>query len=241
MKTTIIALCALAVSTAFPAFAQVTGSRLPGRTGAMVSSIGVPDDSEIGPRPSDEAVRVMRDLTKCIVESKRRDVARYLGSPTDEDHKANLARLSGMLPICLRDAGPGATEISIGGATFQGALAEALLASQSLLALPPIEPSKTQVPYWLSDAADQRVVEEMAICLSDRNPRESTALVQSAPRSSAEAAAFGALTPLMGPCLIRGTTLHANLVGIRLALAAALYHRVTDRPSAAAVPAGAGQ
>jgi hypothetical protein len=235
MKAVMIALGALAISTAFPASAQVTGSRLPGRSGAMVSSIGMPDDSEIGARPSDEAVRVMRGVTKCLVQSKRSAVAKYVESATDEDRKTNVARLSRFLSLCLDDAEPGAMEIQIGGATFRGALAEALLENQPFRPLPPIEPSKTEVPSWLSDAADQRVVEEMAICLADRYPEESEALVRSAPGSPAEAAAFSAFTPLIGPCLIRGTTLHANRVGIRLALADALYHRVAEEAKPAAM------
>lgn len=234
MKARNIVLCALVVSTAFPASAQMTGSRLRGPSGAMVASVGEPD---LDPRPSDEAVRVLRGLTKCLVKSKRTEVMSYLASTTDMRQKAILARLSFSLSNCLENAEPGAAQISMGGPSFQGALAEALLAGQELKSLSPVEPSTTEVPHWLSDHPDQRVVEEMAICLSDRHPQESAELVQSSPGSPAESAAFNALTPLFGPCLIRGATLHANRVGIHLALADALYHRVTGPENGAPVSA----
>jgi len=236
-----IALCALALSMTVPAVAQETGSRLRGSSGSMVSSVGAPDNSEIGPRPTDEAIRVLRGLTKCLVETKRNDVTKFMLSPTDETQKAALAKLTSSLSLCLSEVGPGATEMSIGGAAFRGALAEASLARQDLQSLAPIEPSTTEVPYWLSDKADQRVVEEMAICVSDRDPHNSARLVQSDPGSPTEAEAFAALTPLLGPCLIRGTTLHANRVGIRLAIADALYHRTTDTGAAVTAPAGSRQ
>lgn len=236
-----IVLCALGLLTTFPALAQQTGSRLRGSSGSMVSSVGAPDDSEIGPRPTDEAIHVLRGVTKCLVQTKRNDVTRFLASATDQAQKSALAKLTSSLSLCLSAVGPGATEMSIGGAAFRGTLAEALLARQDLQSLAPIEPSKTEVPYWLSDKADQRVVEEMAICVSDRDPHNSAKLVQSDPGSSAETEAFTALTPLLGPCLIRGTTLHANRVGIRLAIADAVYHRLADTGAAVTASAGSRQ
>lgn len=236
-----IVLCALALSTTFPAVAQETGSRLRGSSGSMVSSVGAPDDSEIGPRPTDEAIRVLRGLTKCLVQTKRNDVTKFMLSPTEETQKAALAKLTSSLSLCLSEAGPVAAEMSMGGAAFRGALAEALLARQDLQSFVPIEPSKTEVPYWLSDKTDQRVVEEMAICVSDRDPHNSAKLVQSNPGSPTEADAFTALTPLLGPCLIRGTALHANRVGIRLAIADAVYHRTADSGPAVTASAGSRQ
>lgn len=238
MKTPVISIVAAAIGLAgsVSVGAQMTGSRLPGGSqSSMVGFVGYYDDEPASARPSDQAVATGMAMAACMVRRNSRSVERYLNT-ADAGRHAAMEPLQSMMPTCLNEADRGATQLRLSASAFDGALAKAALVREAPMSLPAIEPGKTDVPVWLSRDANQRVVQEMAICLADRFPAQSLAFVISSRDSATDADALGALSPHLGECLIRGTTLHANKEGIRLALASAIYHRIHD-PAPASAPA----
>ena len=98
----------------------------------------------------------------------------------------------------------------------------------------PIEPIYDR--DWFAMTGRASVLDEMAVCMVSVDPAPVMELFKTQYDSDDQAAAIGALAPLMGQCLVAGVKLEANALSLRTALGEAMYHRVFDPP----VEAGSG-
>jgi hypothetical protein len=124
----------------------------------------------------------------------------------------------------------------------RGMYAEAMIAKMHHpLGLAPLAREREYHSPWNAVSGRAAVVDEMATCVAATNPAQIEALLRTASDSREELTAFAAIAPSLGPCLAANVQMNANRVGIRAALAEALYHRATaptePAPASAPVPA----
>ncbi len=120
--------------------------------------------------------------------------------------------------------------------TLRGKLAEALLKNDkdAINALPILPLGKDYSRTWFAATGRDAVIDEMAVCVADTNPRGIAALIATRGFSKEEGVAFGAVVPTLGTCLRVGAKLQANRPALRAALADALYQRIHSPYSAPA-------
>jgi len=119
--------------------------------------------------------------------------------------------------------------------TMRGFIGEAFVKKEPKRAagLAPLPLQRTYVRDWYEMTGRARPVDEMATCVADTNPAGIVALLKTRIGSSDEKAAVSALAPSLGQCLATGYKLNTNRLGLRTALAEALYHRAFDPAPAA--------
>jgi hypothetical protein len=88
---------------------------------------------------------------------------------------------------------------------------------------------------WFKLTDRNETVDELGACLADTTPSGIAALLATAAYSPAERQAFGAMSPMMGQCLVVGTKLTGNRQALRAAFADALYQRLIN-PAASTPP-----
>jgi hypothetical protein len=119
--------------------------------------------------------------------------------------------------------------------TLRGFVAEAYLKKDTRRAavLAPQPLQRTYARDWYEMTDRSRPIDEMATCVAETNPAGILALLKTDMGTKAEAAAIAAISPSLGACLAAGYKLNANRLGLRTALAEALYHRTFDAPPSA--------
>lgn len=212
-----------------------TGTRLPGDKPGNVVSTGQPPNMPVrtGPADGQETGRLMAE---CVVARNKSAARAFALAGADASSAPTWTALQTILPNCVNR--PGRT-VQVGEVKFKipvlkGLVAEAMLARGPMQRLPALPVRTDYRTSWAETEPNDRTVDEMAVCLAERAPDQVADLIWSKPASTAEAAAFGTLKPLIGPCLVANATLRTNLFGIRLALAKAYLHRLQD-PTVAAV------
>ena len=132
------------------------------------------------------------------------------------------------------------TVFSIETDMLRGKLAEALLKSErsTIDALPILPLGKDYSRTWFAATGRNAVIDEMAVCVADIDPRGIAGLIATRAFSKDEGTAFGAVVPALGTCLRVGAKLQANRPALRAALADALYQRMHPVVSAPASSAG---
>jgi hypothetical protein len=121
---------------------------------------------------------------------------------------------------------------------LRGMLAEELLRrrSESVARLPALAFRQGRYERtWFALTERNATVDEMGACLADTTPPGIAALLKTVAYSPEERQAFGALTPMMGQCLVVGAKLTGNRQALRAAFADALYQRLIN-PAASTPP-----
>ncbi len=196
---------------------------------------GVPARPRTGARGNDaEAQRVMIDFASCVAQRSRSSLERFLAQPFGSDDADRLAfRLA--TPDCLFDA-----ELRFSQEIFRGALYDALyridfvrMEPADLSAVPPIT-YYVGATESLTPRQHRRVGQSLfADCVVRAAPSEARALILSAATSPTERAAFQALQPALGPCLVQGAQVRFSRPMLRGLVAESLY-RLTSAASSSA-------
>jgi len=132
---------------------------------------------------------------------------------------------------------PNASEIrfSASQSVIRGMVAEILLErSKDDDALQPLEFQLHYPRSWHGLTSRDKAVDEMATCVADIDPQGIRKLLATDFESAEERAALRAVVPELGKCLQAGYKLDGNPLGLRTALAEALYYRAFHPELAAA-------
>lgn len=93
---------------------------------------------------------------------------------------------------------------------------------------------------WFAVSGRNPVMNEVAVCISEIAPSKTFALFDTKIGSPEEMSAARALAPELGTCVPANVELVVEPRTLRSALGEAMYHRIYDRATAAAVIAGEG-
>lgn len=191
-----------------------------------------------------KAAHAAHELAGCIVVKRGSAARNLLNSRSDAEVKKLQSQMTGEVDCIANLTGNAfvqGVQVSYPTAIMRGDLAEELLERDRPAAarLQPLPIQRIYSRPWFAFTGRHVSVDEMATCLSDINPAAVMALVESAPFSDEENAAFGNLIPIMGSCLRVGTKLDAKREPLRAALAEALYQRMANPAEAAAAVAEA--
>lgn len=224
---------AIALSVAAPALADPpTGSRL---GDGQISGLEYKEA---------EAAESALQMARCMVQKRVGMVRNYLFAKTAEEANAASSVLMGKSISCLSfTQGTSMSDTSM--VTFptdvlRGMLSEAMLQDErnAAAALPALPLVKDYSRPWFELSSRNAVIDEMAACVADTNPRGVAAILATRAYTNEEKAAFGAIGPSLGPCLRVGAKLQANRQALRAALADALYQRIhAPVPAVAVAPA----
>lgn len=236
MRKMIAAAAAVAVvMLASPSLAQpTTGSRL-----AKPEQRGV----EL---PKRDAAIAAREMAQCLYNRRKGAAEALLHAYHAEAAEAAYRKLGDEVE-CYRIVSTNdfvdVRRVSFSQDVLRGAIAEAALSrnyDDAVLLQPIAFEQKRYLRPWFAATGRSAVVDEMAACIADTNPRAILTLSRTAPESKTEASAFAALTPSLGQCLAAGATLSATRPALRAALADALYQRVRN-PALSLEPVEAAQ
>ncbi|MBS0481095.1 MAG: hypothetical protein JSR96_02895 [Proteobacteria bacterium] len=217
------------------AHGQSTGTRIPGNDGSsMVSSWGYTEssNSDLINFPKTRAHKAVREISRCMINSHQSESRNFLALNTqDSNREAVLGSLKTALQRCMggSNVDPTIAQLQISFDTMGGYLAEAFLRSWEKPTLNAVE--KVRQSYaapWTNPDPAKAIVEEMAYCIAEVHPTDAVALIATQPDSPDENQAIKALTPYVPSCLVKGATLKTDAVGLRLAIALSLYHRIVD-------------
>lgn len=198
------------------------------------------------PQNEKEAAQEAHEMASCLVNRRER-AAREVLAATNEAAETKAVRSVSETTDCggnrERNHLVVGTMIRYPRDLFRGMLAEHLLAHDrgALAALRPLPRQAVYQRPWFEFTARDQVVDEMATCVAEVDPAHSRAILDAAPYSGEEKAAFAALMPVMGPCLRIGAKLAANRQALRAAIAEALYQRTQPWVIAAAPVQGAAK
>lgn len=237
MRRRVLTICGLVL--AAPAIGQVyTGSRL---SGNRPPGLAMEGQAEASTMTTPTGVKVLRAFADCMIQTHRaRSVALIEAAPAAAQTMARGPAKGAMAACLSADHDFAAAEMTAPIRQIQQALADAYLRAVPT-AVPVAEPARpSYTDAWVSNNVDQGVIDRMAVCLASIHPTEVAALVTSTPGTPAEVAGFKAVIPYAGQCLVKDATLKSNVLGIRLALAVAYYHRVAA-VAQAAPPAAVGK
>ena len=119
--------------------------------------------------------------------------------------------------------------------TLRGMTAEAFLRKYKIrTSLAALAPQRTYPRDWHAMTGRPVQIDQMATCVAAVNPAGIMAITKTEFGSKKEKKAIDALAPTVGQCLAAGYKMTTNQLGLRTALAEALYHRVFDVPPASA-------
>lgn len=231
----LISIAAATIAPAATAQTRAKGYKEPGigtLVGGRQSSVASQSDGGIDEtrrivQPAAESLDLGRRTARCVARTEPVRSARFVMTGPEVSARAAYGPIQGMMENCLgrrADVGIGALDIS--RRLLQSFLAEALVQRAPPLALAPLPLDQAQYPRDLATLPlQQRVVDEMAICLAYTQPAKAEALIRSEPASPVEKAAFADITPSLQACVPQNMTLQANKAGVRLATGLALFRR----------------
>ncbi len=216
-----------------------TGTRLPGDRPGNVASAGTPPaiTARSVTARAEQGSEIAHDTAICLASRKPQLSEAVVLAP---DEKARLSAIKTLMPsleTCLVTGGAkSAHEMRFQSSILAGVLAEALLRKAGRPKLSALPPRHDYAAKWTSDEAGKKTVEEMAVCLSERQPEQVAELLWSDPGTSRELSAMAAIQPAIGPCLTAKATLKTNRLGLRVALARAYFYRTFTPQVAATAP-----
>jgi hypothetical protein len=189
-----------------------------------------------------DAVQAAHEFAGCMVLERGSAASDLLAARNADQVKALNAKLTGNLD-CFANISRNALvveglRVHYPPPIMRGDLAEELLKRYrpAVARLQPLPIQKTYSRSWFDFTGRHVSLDEMSACVADTNPGAILALVGTQPLSDDESAAFAALMPSMGPCLVAGTKLDAKREPLRAALAEALYQRVTHPGESVVAP-----
>lgn len=233
--------CAIAI--AMPAVAQdpaMDGPPIGSRLGKRVERDTAKSEAE--------AALSAHEMAKCLINRRGPAVRSLLAASTEADEAKARKQIFASNDVQCWSMSEG-NHLSEGRVfTFprdvlRGMLAEHLLQKETsavtqLTALP------RQMVYerpWFGFTGRDPVIDEMATCVAEVDPVKARAILATTPYSNEERGAFGAVMPVMGPCLRIGAKLTANRQALRAAIAEALYQRTQPWAIPAAAVTGAAK
>ncbi|HTU12770.1 MAG TPA: hypothetical protein VMG08_17910 [Allosphingosinicella sp.] len=202
---------------ALPVAAQPQiGSRLEDRPGAVRAQR---NDDQVTAR------RVMRTYAACLVRNRSR-VASEISAATygSEDQFRLIRRHLAGADDCMGASG---LSMSVNPATLSGALAEVGLETRYASAdLAPVT-ALSDEDIGRLNLTPRNGQEDLGLCVARRAPAAVRAWALTEPGSPEDNAAGRRVVPDVGPCVVQGQSLNANLVGLRAILAAGLYRALS--------------
>lgn len=191
------------------------------------------------PAPLAQSYEVTRGMAACVMKNDEPHALVFIDAVGSSAITAAIKPLNAAMSSCL---GSGGLTLKAKPHGLQAFFAEAALRQTTLPVLPIIPKQETYSIKWLSSDLAQASLEEMAICLADTHPHEVEIFISSDPSSSSEKVALDDLTSFLKPCVPPSAKLTTDRMGLRLALSAALYHRVFDPASGmVGTPASVGK
>lgn len=218
------AACAATVASA--QLEPVTGSRIGRPAPAAPAS-----DSHMSDK--DQARAGLVAFGQCVVLTSRRPAERAIAmNPNDPAAYTALARLA--TPDCLRDA-----DMHIPYPLMRGALYLGLYRADFARMEPPLRAEPTDMLKEMNGATDSASRQYMAQrdlgeCIVRAAPKASRELLLAKSTTSRENAAFAAVIPKIGPCLVQGYTVALSKIYVTSIVAEALYRLSTPAPAPAA-------
>ncbi len=190
--------------------------------------------------PPADTLAAGRAVAGCVAKYHSDLIGIYLGQSLATPDKPLGEDMKDALRGCMIQVGPVDSNLMrLDDDTLRALFAEAwLLDEDNAFTVPVADSRPDYAARWISRAADQSVVDRMALCMTSAHPAEAAVLVRTVPGSAAESTAIAALSPYFGGCLVKDATLKINRNGVRLAVAKAVYYR--DHMAGAA-PALAGK
>ena len=172
------------------------------------------------------AVEIMHSYGRCVARRDPRRARELLAMDYQtEDYSKALRRLADRNSSCVPSAG----RLKFNSVLFAGALAEALIKSETkgadLTQRITIDPQKVAVPL-------RSELDDMALCTIAESPAESAHLIATKPMSPEESQAIRALAPALTQCLRKGMTVTFNRPALRSVMALTAWRIVTTPRSA---------
>lgn len=202
-----------------------------GLTLASAAAAAIAPDRAAQGRPSAEPaiedLRALRQFARCVVLNEPgRARALIVGDYRTDAYRLAMRRLATGQNGCL----PPNSQLRFSGVLLAGNLAEALLRGTA-----PRGTLAQRVAFNASAPSFQAYDEGevMSLCVVRAAPAETEALLATALGSGEEAAALGAITPHVSPCLASGAAMRFNRHGLRALLALAAYRLVRHNQAAA--------
>lgn len=218
---------------------------------ATAAAAEPPIGSRVGERTEKQAIKDQRDAVHiahefagCVLATRGSAARDFLNARSEEEVANDRKRLGGeeecFANFDRNDIVEG-VEVSYPGDILRGDLAEELVKRQHAAAaqLQPLPIQKVYSRPWYAFTGRDVSVDEMATCVADTNPAAILNLLDTAPYSDSEGAAFSSLIPYLGPCLRAGTKLAGAREPLRAALAEALYQRLANPAEDVSAPAPA--
>lgn len=205
----------------------------PGTGGARTGSRLDPEQRVIPNADTSKADATMYRFVECAVTRHNKRVRGILDARSEEAYAQAQGGLDDV-QRCNFDAYVGEEADTINftadRATTRGFVAEAFLKRdrKTVAALAPLPIQRDYPRDWYAMTNRAQAIDEMAVCVADINPQGISVLLGSEIGSGDQKAAIGALMPAVGQCLSKTVRLKTNALGLRTALAEALYHRAFD-------------
>lgn len=205
-----------------------TGTRLPSDQPGNVASAGArptpPGVSRVS--AAEKGGEVALHTAVCLVARAPRQSEALVTAPDDAAQKKLIASLHPYMPNCMVGHGEyNAGEMRLSSTTLVGMIAEVLIQKRGRQPLPALAPRRDYAAPWTSGDQSEKIVDEMAVCLTERAPEKVAEVLWSDQFSPGEASAVAAMQADIGPCLQSGATLKTNRLGLRVALARAYFYR----------------
>lgn len=177
-----------------------------------------------GKGPNAARLTLLR-YAQCAVLRSRGRTARLISLPVDQPE---YKRLSNALVEGEDDGCLSGGELSFGGASFRGAIFEAVYQrdfgrSGPVVFDPALETGYAALYAQPYSAEARSAIARYGECIARRAGGDVRALVVSLPGSANEMQSFSALGPKLSGCLIKGERITFSKVVLRGALAEALY------------------
>ncbi|MFM5916780.1 MAG: hypothetical protein ACKOOL_04505 [Novosphingobium sp.] len=207
----------------------------PGTGGARTGSRLDPDQRAISNADTSKADATMYRFIECAVTRHNKRVRGILDARSEEAYAQAQGGLDDV-QRCNFDAYVGEEAATINftadRATTRGFVAEAYLKRdrKTVAALVPLPIQRDYPRDWYVMTNRAQAIDEMAVCVADINPQGISILLGSDIGSGDQKTAIAALMPAVGQCLSKTVRLKTNALGLRTALAEALYHRAYDAP-----------
>ena len=172
-----------------------------------------------------------RAMAACVVTKDQAHVRAFVDARGSAQISAASHSLAELMSICIEG---NSSLLRANQHELQAVFSEAVVRrypDPELAALPKPDVGTAD---WMSDEEGRRDLEQVAVCVADTHPESAQAFVMSDPASRSEEEALAGLSPLLKPCVPKGKGLQTDRHGLRLVVAAALYHRMFDRDARAA-------
>ncbi len=182
----------------------------------------------------ERAIRNAHDYARCIYFSRGRTVVRFLNALDDnaynnaskEVFKSIECETQESIDPNLDSFGVYSSPSSMRGLLAEEALRQdgKLNAKSPILPILPLAPGYAR--SWFAMTERPTTVDPMSVCFAETNPALVVSLLATKPSSTEEKSAIGEIVGLLGPCLIGGAQLKANIFTLRASLAEAYFHRI---------------